>query len=59
MPPSPLDAPQLVAAVDTAGRTVLVPDDRPRDTPRDEHEALSLFNAPRTMRGQIALGGIE
>lgn len=53
------DAAQLVATVDTAGRTILKPDDRPRDTPRDEHEALSLFNAPRTMRGQIALGGIE
>jgi hypothetical protein len=56
--PSP-DALQLVAAVDAAGRTVIAPDDRPQDTPRADHEALSLFTAPRTMRGQISLEGIE
>jgi hypothetical protein len=53
------DAVQLVAAVDAAGQTVIAPDDRPQDTPRADHEALSLFNAPRTMRGQISLEGIE
>jgi hypothetical protein len=54
-----IDTAQLVAAVDSAGQTIVRPDDRPRDTSRDDHEALSLFNAPRTMRGQTSLEGIE
>jgi hypothetical protein len=50
---------QLVAAVDAAGQTIIAPDDRPQDTLRADHEVLSLFNAPRTMRGQLSIGGIE